>query len=113
MTINGEAIAKSKWRLIQRNPTSITIYRDGATLAAQTVRITVDSRVMNQAENEAGGRMSERACIVHGIRQHPTVTDTDIRVNDRFAIGETSYEVYEVAILPGGIQAMCQRWSGH
>lgn len=111
--INGAAIAQSKWRLIQRNATSITIYREGVTLAAQTVRITVDNQTLTQIENEAGGRMSRRACIVHGIRQHPTAADTDIQVNDRFAIGQVSYEVYEVVILPGGIQAMCQRMSGY
>lgn len=110
MTIDGGRIAERRWRIIQRNATSITIYRDSSTLAAQTVRITRDDDMRRQDGER--GRMVERDCVVHGIRQHPTVADTDIEVNDRFAIGETGYEVFAIAELPGGVQALCVEVDG-
>lgn len=82
-------------RVINAKSTDITIYRDGANLAAQTVRIEdLDSpRIM---VNDVGVQFQAEAVVI-GVQNHDTLDDTDIQVGDRFAVNGVSYEVRAVS----------------
>lgn len=94
------------WRRIERNPTGVRLYRDGAYLPEQTVRIEHNKGASNVREDEIS-QGSERGLIVFGVRGHPLQADTDIAVGDRFVLpGETrTYQVEDVLNLPGEVQA--------
>lgn len=98
------------WRRIQDKPTVITINREGVTLPAQTVRIEYNEteRVMT---GEANGTSSSRDVILFGVKNHPTVADTDLKYGDRFAHNGQMFKVIFVITSIGEIQANCEALS--
>jgi len=106
--ISAEKRANLAWRLIQRNPTAITLYRGSAYLAAQTVRITFDA---TSTEVREAGEATLRDGVIFGVRDHPTATDTNIQTGDRFNVNGQIYEVMDVILLPGSVQAFFMRQS--
>jgi hypothetical protein len=109
------ARAVEAWGRIDEQPTTITIRRGTAsggslTLDAQTVRIEFgdsarEDLVVRRGLNIAPG--VQRA-VVFGVRNHPTVSDTDIQRGDRFVIDATEFEVIAVIRAPGEAQALCE-----
>lgn len=95
------------WRRIQDKPTVITVNRDGVTLPAQTVRIEYNEteRVVT---GEANGTSSSRDVILFGVKNHPTVADTDLKYGDRFAYNGQMFHVVFVITSIGEIQANCE-----
>lgn len=107
---SAEARAALAWRRITDRPTSITIRRgSGAskqTLAAQTVRVEWDnSAVEREGIVTTAGRQH---CVVFGVKDHETITDTNIKRADRFSINGVEYEVIAVMTPPGEVQAVCE-----
>lgn len=97
------------WGRISRDPSSIAFYRDGVTLDAQTVRVE-----MSEAKNMPGSepnlsRATMREVVVFGVVNHPSVTDTDIEAGDRFVLNGNEFVVRDVNVLPGEVQAYCER----
>ena len=95
---NAES-ATSIGALITRKSTTITIIRAGAAIGAQVVRLeTLGSQ---RAVTRADG--TTFMCDAHllGYKNHPTVTDTSVKVGDRFRAGGVDYEV--VIVLPGHV----------
>lgn len=93
--------------LISERPTTITVRRGSSTLAAQTVRIDALSQP-RQVEAE-GGLVAIAQALVIGYAGHPTITDTDLQVGDRFMADGRSYEI--VGPLPGldnGLHALAR-----
>jgi hypothetical protein len=85
-------------RLIAAQPSSITVNRNGTLLSAQTVRvdpISGDSRI---AGSQSGGTSRQRALVL-GYRSHTSITDTDLRMGDRFVLDDLAYQVIE--LMPG------------
>ena len=69
--------AAAAWARINDKPTSVTFRKpDGTDLDAQTVRLEYDSRV-SESESPAG-QTPVRKLIIFGVKDHDTVTDTDI-----------------------------------
>lgn len=96
------------WMRIQRDPSSIDIVRNATTLAAQTVRLEFDNT--NAPADSEHGRGSRRTLTVFGVRNHPTVADTDIEESDRFSVNGSIYRVSDVnSVVPGEVQAICER----
>ncbi len=92
------------WRRILDDPTSVTFRKlDGSTLAAQKVRIESMQRVF--AFESAAGRTLRRETWILGVRDHPTVTDTDIAEGYRFVHQDEEYQVTEIIYQTGEIQA--------
>lgn len=95
------------WQTIQQNPRSIVFKTaSGVELAAQTVRIDSDNRP-NMMES-ASGIAPKRKLVVFGVRNHPTVANTDIKKGYTFSLPESNtdrYVVLDVILLPGEIQA--------
>lgn len=103
----GEAIdpaarAVDAWKRISDKPSSITTKRVGE---PQTVRIELDNYGTESSGDNAAGRSSIRKGIIFGVRDHPTVDDTDIQRDDRFALDGIQYKVIDIVLTLGEIQA--------
>lgn len=103
-----------EWRRISDRPSSIELTRGaGQTsvkLAAQTVRIESD----NTATWRDGALVTQgvQKVVVFGVKDHPTITDTDIQRSDRFSIDGVIYEVISIMTPPGEVQAICEARRG-
>jgi hypothetical protein len=90
--------------LIADKSTSITTDR---VASAQTVRI--DSLSGSRQIVTSAGQVSKADAIVLGYKGHPTITDTDLKYNDRFYVGGVQYRV--IALVPNltdSLQAYCE-----
>lgn len=75
---------------------SITVNRNGVELGAQNVRLEPvggDARIMTEA-----GQVRKINMIIVGYKGHPTITNTDLKPGDRFAVSGLLYEV--IAVMP-------------
>lgn len=83
--------------IIQDNPASIVIQRDGVSnLAAQQVRIATYSGVQEVEYLFATGLLRTEGFVLLGYKNHPTVTDTDVQTGDRFTHDSRVFEVEKV-----------------
>lgn len=99
--------AARAWRRIQDKPTSVTFRKpDGTTLAAQSVRLESDNRA-SMAES-AAGRAPVRKLILFGVRNHDTVTDTDMTEGYRFVLGNDEYKVVDIIETLGEVQGVAE-----
>lgn len=98
--------AVDAWSRINADATIITIIRDAAPLSNQTVRVEF-SGTGEEASSDAG-RTGRQRCVIFGVVNHPSVTDTDIERGDRFAINKKQFEVISVITPPGEMQAFCE-----
>lgn len=105
--MNAQRYADRAWNLIQGNPASITINRRGNLLSAQTVRVET-SNAQVERKGESGAMAVLRDAVVFGVRNHETVTDTNIKRNDLFEYDGQDYRVMDVNQVVGGIQAHCE-----
>lgn len=76
---------------------SIVLNRNGSNLAAQTMRLETLSSQRQVAG--AGGIVYTIDGMVLGYKGHATITDTDIKVGDRFSVASQAFEV--IAVMPG------------
>ncbi len=105
-----QARALDAWARIEDQPTTITIQRGGTMLAAQTVRIEFSDAAREDLSLHEGLNVvpGVQQAIVFGVRNHPTVADTEIERGDRFVIGATEFEVAGVIVAAGNVQAICE-----
>lgn len=105
-----QAQAGDAWLRILEQPVTITIRRGTETLAAQTVRIVMDDRAREDLDLRRGLNVlpGVQGAVVFGVRQHPTIADTDIRRSDRFVLGASEFEVIAVTEMAGEVQAICE-----
>jgi hypothetical protein len=75
-------------------------------LAAQSVRISLSESGMDQSG--AAGEGFVRRAVVFGVRDHASVTDTDMQARDRFIYQDREWEIFEVIEVPGEIQARAE-----
>ena len=84
-------------RVIADKSTSITVVRSGVAQSAQNVRIETAGRpAIYQTE---AGQTAQADALIIGYAGHPTITDTDLQLGDRFAVGGVGYEI--VGLLSG------------
>ncbi len=96
------------WNRISRKPTSVVFKKpDGTSTATQTVRIEPYSTSDVEA-TDVSGTTESRRYIVLGVRNHPTVPDTDINVGYMFGINKERFRVVDLILQPGEIQAVCE-----
>lgn len=93
------------WRRISEKPTSITIKRGTTTLSAQTVRVESSGSSVRVG---TAGAVAVRDVVVFGVKSHAVVTDTNIRRNDRFVYGGEEYQVKDIVLTLGEVQARCE-----
>jgi hypothetical protein len=90
-------IAVNVGNIIADKSSSIVVTRDGAQLAAQTVRIEV---IGNPAQRKSDGALvGTNTVMVLGYKDHPTVADTNLTRGDRFFSGGIMYDV--IMVQPG------------
>ena len=100
----AERAAKA-WRRIQDKPTSIVFRKPGGgTVGAQTVRIESDS--MATPAESAAGLAPKRKAIVFGVRNHPSVTDTDMAEGYTFVLANDEYRCLDVILTLGEVQGI-------
>jgi hypothetical protein len=93
------------WRRILDKPVSVTFRKgDGSTLAAQTVRIESDNGA-SPAESISGAA-PVRKVVIYGIRNHPTLPDTNIAEGYRISFGGDAYRIVDVIDTIGERQAI-------
>lgn len=104
-----EAIAETEratlaWSRIQDKPSTVSFKTTtGAILGAQTVRIEPDDKATAEG-SESGMTGHMRYCIIFGVINHDTVTDTDMEEGYRFVLNNDEYRVMDVLITLGSIQ---------
>ena len=99
--------AAAAWARINDKPTSVTFRKpDGTDLDAQTVRLEYDSRV-SESESPAG-QTPVRKLIIFGVKDHDTVTDTDIGEGYRFNYQSDAYRVVDIIYTIGEVQAVAE-----
>lgn len=104
-SLGGDRAADA-WRRIQDKATSIVLKRGTSLLSAQTVRIEFSNH-----SNVERGETSTPGLIdvtIFGVKDHPTVSDTDIQRGDRVVLENTEYEVVGVIATIGEVQATCE-----
>lgn len=99
--------AADAWSHILEKPTSIVLVRGkNTTLAAQTVRIEFTSTTRGtEVEGQGGGQSSNQSVVIFGVRDHPTIPDTNIERDDRFRADGIFFRVTDVVKTIGQIQA--------
>lgn len=106
----SEARSFTTVRRIMDKPSDIIIMRGSTPLTSQTVRIEGRSstRVLGTLQNSNQSTFL-REITVFGIRDHPTLPDLNVKVNDRFGYAGDSYMVIGVTLHAGEIQAAAER----
>jgi hypothetical protein len=94
------------WRRIQDKPTTITLKRGTTKLDPQTVRVEFSSGASEQ-RGEASVP-SFLSVTIFGVKDHPSVSDTDIQKGDRVVLENTEYEVVGVIASIGEMQGFCE-----
>lgn len=85
-------------QMIADDPMSISVTREvsgvTSTLAAQTVRIAQRGTTGTETFFRSGaGVVTRQSVVVLGYKNHPTITDTNLRYGDRFAYNGKYYQV--------------------
>jgi hypothetical protein len=75
----------------------------GATLANQTVRVEPDDRASDMKDS-AGMTGPMRYCVIFGVVNHDTITDTDMQEGYRFILDNDEYRITDVIVTLGSIQ---------
>lgn len=102
-----QARAADAWWRISEKPTSVTLKRNGVLLAAQTMRVDVNSSA-SPAES-AAGMGAARKLTIFGVRGHSSIADTDIRKGDTVVLGTSEYTVVSINEQNSGeVQAYCE-----
>ena len=99
--------AAAAWRRIQDKPTSVTFrLPGGSSLAAQTVRLESDSNA-SPSESVAGAAPRRRV-VIFGIRNHATLTNTNMAEGYRFVYLNDEYRVMDIILTLGEIQGIAE-----
>jgi hypothetical protein len=109
-----ESIAETEraslaWTRINDKPSSVTFKTpSGATLAAQTVRVEVDDGAsLKMGESGMSGPM--RNCVIFGVINHESITDTDMEEGYRFILNNDEYRITDVIVTLGSIQGNAEQ----
>lgn len=109
----GQAATRAAlaWRRIQDKPSSIQFRTPaGSTLSAQTLRVENDSTA--SPTMSTAGKSAARRVVVFGIRNHSSLSDTDIKPGYRFTLWDEEFRVQAIVLTIGEVQAMCEAVSG-
>lgn len=103
----AEQRAARAWARINHKPTSV-VFKDqaGTKLSAQTVRI--ESNNTSTESTSAAGKAARRGVVVFGVRDHATVTDTDMEKGYRFVYAGSEYQIQSVILTLGEIQGLAE-----
>lgn len=94
------------WRRIQEKPTSVSFRTRTGVLAPQSVRLESDSQT--RPAQSAAGLAPARRVVIFGVRDHDTVSDTDIAEGYRFVYLDDEYTVLDVILTLGEVQGMAE-----
>lgn len=103
--IDANGRASAAWNRINDKPTPVAFKKpDGTVLTAQTVRLEYDN-VATQSE-DVSGETAVRKLTIFGVRDHSTVTDTDMKEGYRFIHQNDEYRCVDTILTIGEIQGI-------
>lgn len=103
---NDAAMAVINWDIILQDSVSVRFNTGSSILNPQTVRLESDGRA--NPVLSAAGIAPKRGLVIFGIRNHPTVTDTDIQEGYYFNYLGDQYTIRDVILAEGEIQALAE-----
>lgn len=109
-SINAGERAIAAWSRIQRDAVSVVLVRGGVNLTAQTVRVVVDTG-RAQVSEDGMTTAATRTATLFGVRNHPTVANTDVQRGDLLRLSDGLYKVVAVTHRIGEVQATCEAQS--
>lgn len=99
--------AEDAWARISDKPSSVVFRRKNVNQAAQTVRLEYRSGTGVKVGETVSSAI--QGMIVFGIKDHPTLSDTDMQRGDRFTDADGTWEIDQVMTLPGEVQGLGRR----
>ena len=100
--------AAAAWKRIQDKPETVAVWRNDDFDHNETVRLEWDNATNTMANTENAVTAITRV-IVFGIRNHATLPNTDIVEGDEVYLGGEAYQVKDVLLTIGELQARCVR----
>lgn len=104
---NEQDRAVLAYRRILDRPTNVAVKRLTST---QIVR--VEYHDLSHEEDGSNQTAGVAQATIFGVRNHPTVPDTDIKRGDRLTLHGSVFEVVTLMLPPGEVQALCEVRSG-
>ncbi len=111
--INASYRAVTAWSRIQEKPSTLTVVRvDPVTSVRTTREVVVRVEYDNESDeyatfgNSGVNQMGE--AILFGIKDHPTLPDTDLRRGDTFYHDGHDFRVVNVIITHGELQFLAE-----
>lgn len=113
IAVKNKMRAYSTARRISEKPSMIKLKRNGAFLDAQRVRIEGVSGTQDFGNRVIGNADTyERGIVIFGVKDHATLDDLDIAINDEFGYQGSLYIVTGVTYHSGEVQASAKRLQG-
>jgi hypothetical protein len=108
--IDPASRAVDAWNRITLDSVSIVVVREGASLAAQTVRVGPDSTAASLEVKSDAGTTGKVRHVIFGVRDHPdeSVLDTSLKRGDRFAYRGAVFQIMQIIEPPGEVQAFAE-----
>lgn len=104
-TATEQQRAALAWRRILDKSTAVAFKNTAGTIiAAQTLRIETDSNA--SVAESAAGATAKRRVIVFGIRNHATLTNSDIKEGYRFIFDGDELRCVDTILTLGEIQGV-------
>lgn len=102
--------ANDAWRRIQDKPSTVAVWRGGSFHHSETVRVEWGNNTNVMPSTTSPNTVTSiTEVIVFGINGHATLTNTDIVEGDEIALSGEVYQVKDVLITIGELQARCTR----
>lgn len=97
--------AARAWKRITDKPTIVTFRNAAGVLqATQTVRVEYDNGASRTTS--AAGQAAMRGLTVFGVRDHPTIADTNVGEGYRFVATGDQYTCIDIIVTIGEVQAI-------
>jgi hypothetical protein len=95
-------------RTIADKPASVTVKRGASTLSAQTVRIDTAASAPGVTTGPTATTSALRVLVL-GYRDHPTITDTNLKRGDTFLYEGTLFSISQILPeTPGRLIAVAE-----
>ena len=102
--------AAAEYRKIQDKPSTVAVWRGGSFHHSETVRVEWGNSTNTLPQSTSPNTVTAiTEVVVFGINGHETLTNTDIVEGDEIALSGETYQVKDVLITLGELQARCVR----
>lgn len=108
-TLTEHRRAAEAWRRIQEKPLMVIFKNSsGVKLPGQAVRVESDNTATPSMSTV--GTAPKRKVVIYGIRNHPTLPNTDIKENYVFVYEGDQYRCIDIIVTLGEIQSIWEAY---